>query len=82
MQTVIIVFWGDNLDPKVELETGSSAVNITTIMAFQEESIGAVPDKRIVSLPKTKAGENDLDSVFDISKKYCIWIYLRYTNRS
>ena len=55
LQTVIIVFWGDNLDSKVELDTGGGAVNMTTIMAFQEESIGAVPDKRTVSVPKTKS---------------------------
>ena len=55
LQTVITVFWADDFDKNVDKETGGGAINMTTIMAFQEESIGAVHDYRKVNVAKTKS---------------------------
>ena len=53
-ETVLTVFWADNFDKNVDKETGGGAINMTTIMAFQESSIGAVRVECKVSVPKTK----------------------------
>lgn len=54
-QTINIVFWADNCNMKVDTEAGGGAVEITTIMAFQEETVGAVQGDRSINVPKTKS---------------------------
>ena len=39
---VSTVFWVDNFDKKLDTERGGGAINITTMMAFQETSEGSV----------------------------------------
>ena len=55
LQTVVTVFWADNFDKNVDKENGGGAINITTIMAFQEHTIGAVHGDRKFNIPKTKS---------------------------
>ena len=54
-ETVLTVFWADNFGKNVGKETGGGAINMTTMMVFQEFSIGAVRADCKVSVPKTKS---------------------------
>ena len=54
-ETVLTVFWADNFDKNVDKETGVGAINMTTIMGFQESSAGTVRTECKASVPKTKS---------------------------
>ena len=54
-ETVLTVFWAENFDKNVDKETGGGAMNMATIMAFQESAIGALGAECKVSVPKTKS---------------------------
>ena len=47
-------FWVDNFNENVETVNGGGAVNITTLMAFQEPSENAFELNEIITIPKTK----------------------------
>ena len=48
-------FWCDNHDEKVETVSGNGSVNITTIMAFQEQGVNSVKVTENISIPRTKS---------------------------
>ena len=50
--TVLTVFWVDNFDMNVETQTGGGAINITTMMAFQEVSENSVPMESNITINK------------------------------
>ena len=54
-QIVTTWFWADNLNKNVDKETGGGAIEMTTLMAFQEESFGAIQGKQKINVPKTKS---------------------------
>ena len=55
LQTVITVFWADNFNKNIDNDSGGGAVDMTTIMAFQEYGIGSISSAASVNLPKTKS---------------------------
>ena len=53
---VVTVFWVDNFDKILDREIGGGALNITTMMGFQEKTKGAVKNEHsTIDLPKTKS---------------------------
>ena len=61
--SVLTVFWADNFDKNVDKEVGGGAINMTTIMAFQENSDGAVSADRKISVPKNRTRKVTVDFV-------------------
>ena len=59
--TVLTFFWADNFDKIVDKDTGGGAVNMTTIMAFQEISIGSVKSEENLSVEKSKSRVIEID---------------------
>ena len=55
-EAVLTEFWADNW-ANVSKETRRNTINTTTIIVFQESSIGAVCIECEVSIPKTKSEE-------------------------
>ena len=53
--SVTTFFWVDNFDKNIEAESGRCAVNITTMMAFQEMIENAIPSPRVISVEKTSS---------------------------
>ena len=53
--SVTTIFWVDNFDKNIEAESGVYAVNITTMMAFQEMIENAIPSPRVISVEKTSS---------------------------
>lgn len=51
---VLTTFWVDNFDMKVETQAGGGALNITTLMAFQEETEKTKYLVEIIDIPKSK----------------------------
>ena len=51
--TVLTVFRADNFDKNVDKKTGVGAINMMTIMAFQEISDYAVSAERKIDIPQT-----------------------------
>ena len=52
----VTTFFGvDNFDKNIEAESGGCAVNITTMMAFQEMIENAIPSPRVISVEKTSS---------------------------
>lgn len=64
-QTVLIFFWADNFNKNVDKESGGGAIEITTMMAFQEHTIGAIYSDRKINVPKTRSRKVSVD--FDMN---------------
>ena len=60
--TVVTVFWADNLDKNVDKDIGGGAINISTMMAFQEYGDGVVDADRRISVEKTRSRNISVES--------------------
>ena len=56
------VFWADNFDKNVDKEIGGGAINISTMMAFQEYGDGVVDADRRISVEKTRLRNINVES--------------------
>ena len=54
IDTVLTIFWVDNLDINVEKQIGGGAVNTTHLVAFQEPNEFAAIESNNVSLERLK----------------------------
>ena len=52
-QSVLMYFWVDNFDMNLETQIGHGAINLTHMVAFQEESPLAIKQS-CTNLPRTK----------------------------
>ena len=53
-EAVLTFFWADNIDLKVETQTGKGSIQSTRMVAFQELSQISVITKKKVELERTK----------------------------
>ena len=60
--SVITVFWVDNFDKNVEREGGGGAINMTTMMAFQEVSDECVAVRDNINIEKTRTRQLNIDT--------------------